>query len=166
MLDFLSVIEQRIDEILKTHSSGSKSIASFGFIRLARYFTVDILRRTSAVAVPRCPLPQLDDLGVAALLEMESINPIGITYKNTYFIRNGYENDESLHFHELIHVVQWSHLGPSDCLNQYFIGLQRFGYRNNPLEEMAYQHQSNFNHGSKPYNVVTAVKKELDALQK
>jgi hypothetical protein len=46
--------------------------------------------------------------------------------------------NETIHFHELIHVVQWRTLGPEQFLFIYANGLERFGYLNSPLEVMAF----------------------------
>ena len=51
------------------------------------------------------------------------------------------------HFHELVHVVQWEHLGPEKFLLAYGAGLVRFGYERSPLEQMAYVFQANFERG-------------------
>ena len=40
---------------------------------------------------------------------------------------------ERLHFHELIHVVQWLTLGPERFLMAYADGLERFGYSQKPF---------------------------------
>lgn len=41
----------------------------------------------------------------------EKADVAGTTYKDTYFIKRQNCFDESLHFHELVHVVQWDYLG-------------------------------------------------------
>ncbi len=51
----------------------------------------------------------------------------GITYKDTYFI-NHLHQTESLHFHELVHVVQWDWLWVDDFLLAYGAGLMQFSY--------------------------------------
>ena len=55
-----------------------------------------------------------------------------------------YVADEGLYFHELMHVVQWRMLGPERFLAAYADGLEKFGYRNSPLEAMAYDAQAAF----------------------
>ncbi len=57
----------------------------------------------------------------------------------TCFLKHRHTSNEALHFHELIHVVQWQSLGPERFLKTYAEGLERFGYRNSPLEKMAYE---------------------------
>ena len=77
----------------------------------------------------------------------------GITYFDTYFVRSDEARRESLHFHELVHVVQWGVLGPERFLASYADGLERFGYRHSPLEEMAYDLQTRFDDDPRPFDV-------------
>ena len=67
--------------------------------------------------------------------------------------------DESLHFHELVHVIQWRLLGPEKFLAFYADGLERFGYRNSPLEVMAYNLQDRFDREAQPFSVEAACQK-------
>src|SRR5262249_1889154 len=68
----------------------------------------------------------------------------GITYLNTFFIRQDDVSNEAIHFHELIHVIKWRILGPEQFLSLYSDGLERFGYRDSPLEKMAYDAEAAF----------------------
>jgi hypothetical protein len=47
----------------------------------------------------------------------------------------------------MIHVVQWHLLGEKRFLAMYATGLEAFGYRNSPLEKMAYDAQELFSSG-------------------
>ena len=49
-----------------------------------------------------------------------------------------------MYFHELVHVVQWRLLGPDRFLFLYANGLECFGYRQSPLEAMAYDAETAF----------------------
>ena len=68
----------------------------------------------------------------------------GITYLNTFFIKRDELRNEAIHFHELIHVIQWRILGPEQFLRLYADGLERFGYSDSPLEVMAYDAEAAF----------------------
>ena len=68
-----------------------------------------------------------------------------LRYRDTYFLWRAVATDESLHFHELVHVVQ--------CLLLYAAGLAESGYRDCALEAMAYDHQRRFDAGDPPYAV-------------
>jgi hypothetical protein len=77
----------------------------------------------------------------------------GTTYLDTYFVRADQSHSESLHFHELVHVIQWRLLGPEKFLALYADGLERFGYRKSPLERMAFSLQKRFEREAQPFSV-------------
>jgi hypothetical protein len=83
-------------------------VASFKFPRLQRYFSEELLSTASVVPIDRLPVPPLSALGLREFADFETQPMGGITYLDTYFLqRVAAATDESLHFHELIHVVQW-----------------------------------------------------------
>ena len=53
--------------------------------------------------------------------------------------------------------VQWFVLGPEDFLLLYAAGLAEHGYKDSPLEAMAYAHQTRFEAGGSPYSVEAEV---------
>jgi hypothetical protein len=87
----------------------------------------------------------------------------GITYKNTFFVNQNLLT-ESLHFHELVHVVQWERLGADNFLLAYGAGLIQFGYEQSPLEKMAYRLQKEFDTGTVPDEIVDKIYQETDSL--
>jgi len=96
------------------------------------------------VVVDRLPVPPLSSMGLAQFAEFERGNFNGITYLNTFFLKPAVAEDESVHFHELIHVIQWRVLGAKDFLRMYADGLERFGYWMSPLERLAYDAEAAF----------------------
>ena len=66
-----------------------------------------------------------------------------------------------MHFHELVHVIQWQLLGSECFLALYADGLEKHGYRNSPLEVMAYDHEARFNSNALPYSVEAEVRKQI-----
>lgn len=80
----------------------------------------------------------------------------GITLDAAIFVQRGLEHDESLIFHEMVHAAQWRTLGPNRFLAMYGLMLVESGYRENPLERMAYELQSQFD-SHDVMNEVTAV---------
>ena len=88
----------------------------------------------------------------------------GVTYLNTYFIKRRKAADEELHFHELIHIVQWRLLGPKRFLKLYADGLEGYGYRDSPLERMAYAAQAEFSGSRQAFDAQTLVLRELRKL--
>jgi len=74
------------------------------------------------VAVDRIPLPPLSSIGLRHFKEFERGDFDGITYLDSYFSKRRAADAESLHFHELIHVVQWRLLGAEFFLAMYASG--------------------------------------------
>jgi hypothetical protein len=141
----------------------TKPVAALNFPRLPSYYSNDLLARAKVVFVDKCPTPPLSALGLNQFAEFENMNANGITYLDTYFILWPEVERESLHFHELVHVVQWQVLGPERFLALYADGLEKQGYCNSPLEVMAYDHEARFNSNAKPYDVEVAVRQQLQA---
>ena len=161
----LTEILNWIERTLASHSTQSRSVQSLGFSRLPNYFAAEVLASANTIVVPNIPVPPLTAMGLVEFADFERMAPDGITYLDTFFVRTPYANDESLHFHELIHVAQWRYLGPERFLTLYAAGhMQSGGYRQNPLEVMAYQMQAAFDRRIPPFDVVARVKQELDAL--
>lgn len=143
----LPLVVSWVSETLRAHHSQARPVASCGFTRLARYFGPQLLAQAKVVAVDAPPTPPLTRLGLPQFAAFEQMAPLGITYLDTFFIRTSEERNESLHFHELIHVVQWRLLGPEGFLLAYASGLVEAGYRDSPLEVMAYNAQARFEAG-------------------
>ena len=102
-------------------------------------------------------------MGLAGFDEFENLDADGITYLDSFFVRHGHERDESLHFHELVHVVQWQHLGPDQFIMAYALGHSLCGgYDTNPLEVMAYVMQTCFDQQVRGFDVAAIVRVELD----
>lgn len=60
-------------------------------------------------------------------------------HSRAYFVVETRANDESLHFHELVHTIQWHTLGVDRFILAYALGhLAGGGYENNPLEEIVH----------------------------
>ena len=116
------------------------------------------------VFVPRVPMPPLSAMGLDRFSDFERMDAGGITYLNTYFARADQSHSESLHFHELVHVIQWRLLGPEQFLALYADGLERFGYRRSPLEVMAFRLQGRFQREAQPFSVDAACQKLMREL--
>lgn len=94
---------------------------------------------------------------------LETMPLAGVTYKTTFFVSAGLQN-ESLYFHELVHVVQWDRLGVDNFLLAYAIGLLQLGYQQSPLEQMAYQLQAMFDQQQVLGNLVDVINQRTDAV--
>ncbi len=164
---FRAIYPQLIDWIEQTlvdYSTKTQSVVSLRFRRLPQYFSKEFLASAKVVPVENVPMPPLSKFGATDFDAFEQMEAAGITYLDTFFVNQLYATDESLHFHELVHVVQWSLLGPERFLAAYADGLEHFGYRNSPLETMAYDAQAWFEDNPAPFNAEQSVQNQLQHL--
>ena len=149
---------------LAAHTANARSVASFGFKRLPSFYSSAFLAKAKVVAVERVPVPPLSAIGLPEFGDFERGDYAGITFKDTYFVQATQLGSESLHFHELVHVVKWAHLGPEKFLLAYAAGLAANGYLDSPLEAMAYKLQAHFEQNGKAGDVESVVKNKLNEL--
>jgi hypothetical protein len=157
----LPLVRAWIDQLLATHAANARKVSTLGFKRLASCYPADLLERASVVSVERTPFPPVSQFGLPEFAQLQGRQFEGITFKNTFFVARGREF-ESLHFHELVHVVQWSRLGVDNFLLSYALGLLQFGYEQSPLEQMAYSLQQLFERGSVPNDLVRIIEDGTD----
>ena len=162
---FLPNILAWIHQTLDAHAAEKRPVRSFNFSRLPRYFPADVLNSANVVITENPPRPPLSSFGLSEFAAFETQPISGITYLDTYFLTPTAARDKSVHFHELVHVVQWQVLGPEDFLLIYAAGLAERGYLDSPLERMAYEHQRRFEAGEPPYPVYVEVRIEALALR-
>ena len=159
----LPSVRQWIDDYLNDHAEQARSVGTLGFARLSTCFPKELLERTKVVTVPRVPFPPVDRFGLPELARVQQMSFAGITFKGTIFLQQG-QTSESLHFHEMVHVVQWARLGVDNFLLAYGIGLAQSGYEQSPLERMAYSLQRSFESGSLPHELVSVIEARTDAI--
>lgn len=154
----LSKINDWIDNTIDAYQDQRISCASLP-ASVTGFFSAEFLQRAYYVVLEDIPKPYLAKQipGADAFLAMPAQ---AITYKTTYFIRPN--SDDSTHLHELVHVAQWSILGVEAFMLQYIDGVQRYGYRDSPLERMAYTIQYEFEAGCEFFDVPTRVASELN----
>ena len=111
-LPFLPIILNWIQQTLDAHAHERRAVSSFNFPRLPHYFSEGLLKTASVVPCDRLPVPPLSALGLREFADFESQPARGITYRDTYFLWRADATDESLHFHELVHVVRGRFLAP------------------------------------------------------
>jgi hypothetical protein len=146
---------------LTTSAGAAQTVASRGFWRLPLYFTEETLTSAKVVLVDPLPMPPLSSIGLAHFEDFLRGNLDGITYINTFFLRPTQSKNENIHFHELVHVIQWRLLGPDRFLFSYANGLERFGYRQSPLEAMAYDAETAFASSTAIFSVEKMVAEKL-----
>jgi hypothetical protein len=141
LLSAIPAVSSWIDAYIAKYATSKIRLSDAEFPRLPNYFSPQLLESAYYVLVAKIESPPLRDFGLGKLSFFEGGNYGGITYKDTYFATN---KNESLHFHELIHVIQWNELGAEKFLHAYGVGLVQHGYRQSPLEEIAYSLQAQF----------------------
>jgi len=97
-------------------------------------------------------MPPLSAMGLVRFADFERGHFDGITYIDTIFLKPIQANNENMYFHELVHVIQWRLLGPDRFLFSYTNGLECFGYRQSPLEAMAYDAERVFASSAAVFN--------------
>lgn len=139
----------------------ARIVASRGFSRLPLYFTEETLASTKVVLIDPLPIPPLTSMGLTRFADFERGNFDGITYMDTFFLKPTQSNNENIYFHELVHAIQWRLLGPDRFLFAYANGLECFGYRESPLEAMAYDAETAFANSAATFNVEKLVAEKL-----
>ena len=156
--DLIPLVNRWIYNYISEHRNSRTKVVEWCFPRLSSYYSHRVLSNAYVVVVEKIETPPLHDFGLEDVSFFETDAYGGITYKDTYFVSKGTERDESLHFHELIHVIQWNELGADEFLIAYGLGLLKFGYRDSPLEVIAYDLQERFDRGKQIDNLETAVR--------
>ncbi len=156
-------VRQWIDQLLDAHTDRARSVSTLGFTRLSACLPQELLARAKVVTVERLPYPPVDQFGLPELAFMQQKSFDGITFRDTFFLLQG-RTSEELHFHELVHVVQWDRLGVDNFLLAYGLGLHLFGYDNSPLEQMAYALEKSFRDGTLPRELVRVIQEGTDAI--
>jgi hypothetical protein len=154
-----------IDDVLEKYKAQANPVMRLAFPRIRQVFPADLLERAKVVVLTgSVPFPPLSRMGLPEFVDMENMPMAGITYRDTFFISRSDET-ESLHFHELVHVVQWERLGVDDFLLAYGVGIIQSGYRNSPLEEMAYSLEEDFDRGRLPADLIQRIHQGTDAIR-
>jgi hypothetical protein len=152
-----------IDEYLERHRDQARTVHSLGFERLAHCFPEELLQSTKVVEVARVQFPPVERFGLPEFAPMQQMQFAGITFKDTFFLQKD-QLSESLHFHELVHIVQWARLGVDNFLLAYGLGFIMGGYEQSPLEQMASTLQRGFEGGTLPQQLVRDIEERADAI--
>lgn len=154
-MSFTDLLQQHLPPViswirstLEHHSPDKIPLVTTGHARLlSGYFPSSFLERSYVIYTDEIPSVPLYATGIPELISMNQMPAAGITYLDTFFILQTEKHDPSIHFHELIHVIQWEYLGMERFLLCYGHGLLTSGYRSSPLEKMAYDLQHRFGNG-------------------
>jgi len=162
----LPLIKDWINDTLSKHKKEAKLIKDFDFGHLHLYFSDKLLSTTKAIELKtgRIPKPSLSKMGLSEFSNFENRDDDGITYNDMYFIKSKRFHDESIHFHELIHVIQWKYYGFDKFLLAIAEEILKYKYGKGPLEFMAYKHQDFFE-CLEAYDAEKEVHSELNKLK-
>jgi hypothetical protein len=115
----LPEVRKWIEDVLEERKEQAIPVINLAFPKLQKVFPLDLLKKAKVVVVTgKVPFPPLSRMGLPELEQMENMSMDGITYVDKFFI-NHLRQTESLHFHELVHVVQWERLGVDNFLLAY-----------------------------------------------
>ena len=160
----LPVVRQWVEDTLLSYREQASPVSRREYPQLAQAFPHELLNRVQcAVVAGNPPFPPLSRMGLPELAAFEAMPISGITYRDTFFVREGRQS-ESLYFHEIVHVVQWDRLGVDRFLLAYGAGLMQSGYRDSPLEAMAYELQKHFDGDRLPGDLVALIEKASDRI--
>jgi hypothetical protein len=140
-----------VDELLAKHELSARQVSDYRFQRLPQFFDPQILEMARCVevdSVPKIPWHEFD----LSVPDGMDINFEGITFRNTYFIARGKSKQEALHFHEMVHVVQWQTLGNDLFPFLYVLEAFKGNYKTNFLEVMASQVTDFFVKAKEPFS--------------
>ena len=146
LLQALPRIREWILRYTASTASQEVTVASLSVPGLTRCYPKELLESTRFVIADQICYPPLDQFGLEEFKAFSAIPWGGITYNDVYFLRRELASP-ILHFHEIVHVVQYRRLGVDRFLWAYGVGLALHGYEESPLEKMAYDLQLEFEHG-------------------
>ena len=158
-------VQAWIKKTLAAYEKDAQPIASMRFARLPLYFDHTLLEAAKFIPIDRVPMPPLSAMGLGRFAGFEQGDFNGVTYLDRYFIKRAVVTEEAIHFHELIHVIQWRSLGPEGFLAAYANGLDEFGYENSPLEKMAHDAEASFKRSSVIFDADKFVAEQLARLR-
>ena len=151
----IDLLESWIDEVNEAHKSDRRPCSVLQH-QFGSYYRPELLRSSYFVVVNALPMPKMPELREAGLGDFIDNEDHfgGITYKDTYYLLPEAAKDVGIHFHELVHVIQWRTLGARNFIQRYMEEIRRFGYSEKaPLEGMAYRLQKRFEEGVLPFDV-------------
>jgi hypothetical protein len=141
----------------------SASLAPERLVRFSPFFPAEVLALARfSPARPRLLNPafysRLRTLGIRRLPDLANV--AAITFIDV--IVHQAPLDDTLIFHELVHVEQYRQLGLRDFARSYVDGfLNGRSYENIPLERQAYDLDARFSAGSRPFAVEDEVRSAI-----
>ena len=143
----LPKLETWIDDLHARHRIEAVLGSGLPFPRLTAAFPADLLSATQVASVSPLPFPPVSEYGLPEFQTMANMPMAGITLRDMYFVHPEYSS-AGVHFHELVHVLQWRALGVRPFLLTYALGVLQCGYERSPLEAIAFNLQAQFEEGT------------------
>lgn len=153
-------VEEWINRVNCSHREERRSCSAFKE-QFNGFYSPDFLRAAFFVVteeIPKPDIPGLRELGLGDFIDMDVS---GITYNDTYYVKKEAADDLRLHFHELVHVVQWRALTPPGFIERYIREIQACGYAESPLEKMAYALDEHYQSKGRYLGIEQFVREEL-----
>ena len=124
-MDILTAIEQWIDEV--NHKYKYKRVCCTQFAsQFAGFYPTEFLENAFYVVIDEIPKPDFAALRAMGLGDFIDMKVSGITYKNTYYLLPTSVDNLRVHFHELVHVLQWQNLGALAFIERYMNEIKHF----------------------------------------
>jgi hypothetical protein len=159
----LPKIREWIFAYTESTASEAVTVASLCVPDLARCYSKELLDSTRVLTIDEIAYPPLDQFGLGEFKSLQETAWSGITYHDTYFLRRDVMSP-ALHFHELVHVLQYRRLGVERFLWAYSVGLMLHRYEESPLERMAYDLQLEFENGIYRRSLAADIERQTDLI--
>ncbi len=153
-------IEQWIDRTNTEYQDQRGSCSQF-FDEFEGFYTLEFLEKAYFVIVDIIPKPNFPELRKMGLGNFIDMDVQGITYKNTYYLLANVATNLRLHFHELVHVAQWTYLGAVPFIEMDILEIHTSGYGESPLEKMAYGFDEHFSCGGEKIDIPSYVAQKI-----
>lgn len=160
--ELVAAIQQALFE-----ASGRIPLSELKIRTLDPYFTLEpeLLSRVQIVVVDRVPEIPFERYALPDMARLFPTSRAGVAFGTLIFIQESFAVDESLYFHELVHLLQMEVLGIERFLDIYVTGLVLHGYKDNPLERAALQLQNRFDGSDAPFHLPAIVRKETREIE-
>jgi hypothetical protein len=153
-------IEQWIHHVNSSYKERRQSCTVFEE-HFKGFYSPEFLKTSFVVVANEIPKPDFPELREAGLGDFIDMDVGGITYNDTYYVKRSVANELRLHFHELVHVIQWRKLTPQGFIERYIREIQDFGYDEAPLEKMAYALDGHYQKQGRHLSVEQFVRENL-----
>ena len=88
-------MEAWIDQLNDQHSASGVPLEVKAFPRLPQYFAAILLRNTRVVSIETLPFPPVTEYGIPEFAFMESMESVGITFSNLFFVTGAHTQNEA-----------------------------------------------------------------------